>query len=201
MLRRSESGFTLIEVAVVLTLLTILGALSYPRIMNALTVRKLTSATDELVGLIEFARLQAGMRGRAYQLSVGYGTGTSPGWFSVDEGVNSLCAQESFVVDGAGEDPIIAVRELDLGVEYDGEVFLESVEPVDMRETTLCFKPDGRVLDMRTGAPLAPAPAGYASGEAVFTLRLRSEGSTWEAHLRRVIVSYNGVPKVETERP
>jgi len=201
MLKRTQAGFTLIEAAVVLVLIMVLGGLGYPRIMNALTVRKLTSATDELVGLIEFARLQAAMRGRAYQLGVGYGTGTSPGWFSVDEGVNSLCAQESFVVDGVGEDPIIAVRELDLGVEFDNEVYLESVEPVDMRETTLCFKPDGRVLDMRTGAPLTPPPPGYASGEAVFTLRLRSGGGTWEAHIRRVIVSYNGVPKVETQIP
>lgn len=201
MRRRSQAGFTMIESAVVLVLLMILGALSVPRIMNALTARKLSSASDELVGLIEFARLQAGMRGRAYQLNFATSSGTSPGWFSVDEGTSSVCAPDTFLVDGIGEDPFIAVRELDLLEEFDGDVYLESVVPLDLADTTLCFKPDGRVLDMRTGAPVAPPPPGYASGEAVFTLRLQAGGATWEAHLRRIIVPYNGVPKVETVRP
>ncbi len=201
MSKRSQSGFTLMETAVVMVLLMVIGALSIPRIMNALTARKLSSASDQLAGLVEFARLQAAMRGRAYQLSYSGSSGTSPGWFSVDEGTSSVCAADTFLVDGIGEDPYIAVRELDLGEQYLGEVYLESVFPLDLADTTLCFKPDGRVLDMRTGAPVSPPPPGYASGEAVFTLRLRGAGGTWEAHIRRVIVPYNGVPKVETEIP
>lgn len=201
MYRRSQAGFTMMETAIVLVLMTVLGALSVPRILNALTVRKLSSASDELVGLVEFARLQAGMRGRAYQLNYSPSSGTAPGWFSVDEGISTVCAPETFVVDGVGEDPSMAVRQLDLLEEYEGEVYLESVIPLDLAQTTLCFKPDGRVLDMRTGAPISPPPPGYASGEAIFTLRLRAGGTTWEAHLRRVIVPYNGVPKVETVQP
>lgn len=189
-------GFTLVEAAVVLLIITVLGTLAVPQITAGLTAYKLTSGTDDFVNIVEFARMQAGMRNRAYRLSVTLAGSTSNGFVSVDEGIGTACAETTFQSDGVAPEPMTGVRTLDLTRDHDS-VVLYSVEPEGLAETQLCFKPDGRVLTMDTGQPVSPAPEGYGAGEAVFTLRLKTGDKYWDAHTRQVIIPYNGIPKVE----
>lgn len=200
---RFEEGFTLFEAFIVLTIIAIMSIISVPAIMNTLTHQKLSSATNSFVNQVEFARVQAASRNRAYQLRVELSDGNNSGAIHLDEGIGSACTPATFASDGLDPEPMEDVRVIDLLEKDLSAVKIETVEPADLetnRGALLCIKPDGRVLRVDTGGPIAP-PAGYAAGEAVFTLRLYSEpigGGNPEATnlMRRVVVPYNGIPKV-----
>jgi hypothetical protein len=76
-------------------------------------------------------------------------------------------------------------------------VLIESVEPSNLDAVGFCFKPDGRVLRPDTGDVVAPVPAGYASGEAVISIRLLAGNGIPTDLSRRIVVPYNGIPRVE----
>ena len=200
---RFDQGFTLFEAFVVLTIIAILAIISVPAIMNTLTYQKLASATNSFVNQVEFARVQAASRNRAYQLRVELSDGNNSGAIRLDEGIGSACTPATFQVDGVAPEPLENVRVIDLRAEDLSAVKIEAVEPADLDDGSyarLCIKPDGRVLRVDTGDRIAP-PEGYAAGEAVFTLRMYSEpvgGGNPEATnlARRIVVPYNGIPKV-----
>ena len=192
---RSESGFTMTEAVLSLLIIAILVMTSVPAIMNTLSYQKLASASDAFVNEIQFARVQAAARNRAYQVVVTTAGGASNGTAVVNEGVGTACTPANFQADGTGDEPIMYVKQIDFALDHE-RVRLESVQPSDLTSTSLCFKPDGRVLRMDTGAPVSPAPSGYAAGEAVFDFRLyESDGAATE-HTKTVIVPYNGIPRV-----
>jgi Tfp pilus assembly protein FimT len=195
-----EQGFTLLEAFVVLAIIAVLGIISVPAIMNTLTYQKLASATNSFVNQVEFARVQAASRNRAYRLRVELSDGTNSGAIYLDEGIGSACTLANFAVDGAGDEPIIAIRTVNFEEEWE-EIQITGAEPAGLisgGEVHLCVKPDGRVL-AENGSTI-PAPPGYAAGEALFRLRLfgGKNGENWAEtdQTREIVVPYNGIPKV-----
>jgi len=200
-----EAGFTLFEAFIVMVIIAVLAIISAPAVVNLLTIQKLASATDSFVNQAQFARVQAAARNRAYELRVILSDGVNSGAIVLNEGISAACtpavlsggvSQPNFQEDGLTPEPALDVRHVDFKTEFDEQVVIEAVEPAELDSTSLCFKPDGRVLRLDTGAPVLPAPDGYAAGEAVFTLRVVGENMTPSNHSRRVVVPYNGIPKV-----
>jgi competence protein ComGC len=200
---RFAQGFTLFEAFIVLTIIAIMAIISVPAIMNTLSYQKLSSATNSFVNQVEFARVQAASRNRAYQLRVELSDGNNSGAIHLDEGIGSACTPATFQSDGVDPEPMVDVRVIDFLEKGLSAVKIEEVEPGDIETNDgalLCIKPDGRVLRVDTGSAIAPPP-GYAAGEAVFTLRLYSEpigaGNPEATNLvRQVVIPYNGIPKV-----
>jgi len=197
---RFSGGFTLVEAAIVLMIIAILAVISVPAIMNTLTHQKLSSASNSFVNQVEFARVQAAARNRAYRLQVVLSDGTNSGAIQLDEGIGSACTQQTFDTNGTSPDPVEKVRYVDFSEDFP-TVHIETVIPTNLNNTSLCIKPDGRVLRLDTGAPIA-GEDGYAAGEAVYVLRLYSqkheENTAQPTNLARaIIVPYNGIPKVQ----
>jgi type II secretory pathway pseudopilin PulG len=199
--RKNESGFTLLEAFIVLVIVALIGAISVPAIMNTLTLQKLATATNSFVNQVDFARVQAASRSRAYLVRVELSDGTNSGAIRLDEGDSSACTQASFEDDGAKPEPVENVRVLDFSKEL-SEIHIVAAEPsmlVDAGVARLCIRPDGRVLSVN-GATIPP-PEGYAAGEAVFRLQLYVQKAgelsvKGTEHLREIVIPYNGIPKV-----
>lgn len=199
----------MVEALVVLSIIVALSAVTMPSIRSGLSHLKLARAVDTFVNQIEFARSQAANRNRAYRVRVIPGQGVSRGRIIVTEGWGTLCNQLNFSTSG-GFTPTESVRDIDFTTEHPWAM-ITSIEPAGIITYTeddyrgLCFKPDGRVLQVSAGAsnggfPLQPAPDGYGSGEAVYKVVLLGEKSkidaTWST-ARNIVVPYNGVPRVE----
>jgi type II secretory pathway pseudopilin PulG len=195
-----EEGFTLLEAVIVLLIIAVLGVVSVPAVINTLTYQKLSNATESLVNQVEFARVQAAARNRAYRLRVVRSDGVNSGAIHLDEGTGTACTPATFEKDAADPEPILDVRHVDFTLDHKEVRIIETV-PEDLDATALCFKPDGRVLRVDSGTPVASTD-GYAAGEAVYVLQLFSisqvNGSAQPTNLyKRVVVPYNGVVKVE----
>ena len=198
----SEGGFTLLEAFVVLVIVAILGIIAVPAIMNTLTHQKLATATNSFVNQVEYARVQAASRNRAYLVRVELSDGNNSGAIHLDEGDGSACTQETFIADSVEPEPITDVRVFDFKKEGLSDVHIVSAAPSILvlgGKASLCVRPDGRVLSI-LGMTL-PAPEGYAAGEAVFRLQLFTKDTHWSAAeatdlAREIVVPYNGIPKV-----
>ena len=198
----NERGFTLLEAFVVLVIIAILGIIAVPAIMNTLTHQKLATATNSFVNQVEYARVQAASRNRAYLVRVELSDGNNSGAIHLDEGDGSACTQQTFTADSVEPEPIIDVRLFDFKEEGLSDVHIVSAEPsllVSSGTARFCIRPDGRVLSIQ-GTTL-PAPEGYGAGEAVFRIQLfsrKDKGSAEEATdmVRELVVPYNGIPKV-----
>jgi prepilin-type N-terminal cleavage/methylation domain-containing protein len=198
----SERGFTLLEAFVVLVIIAILAIIAVPAIMNTLTHQKLATATNSFVNQVEFARVQAASRNRAYLVRVDLSNGNNSGAIHLDEGDGSACTPATFTADGSEPEPIADVRVIDFKEEGLSDVQIVSAQPallVSAGVARFCVRPDGRVLSMQ--GTTIPAPEGYGAGEAVFRLQLFSkESKISEAEAtnlaREVVVPYNGIPKV-----
>jgi type II secretory pathway pseudopilin PulG len=198
----SERGFTLLEAFVVLVIITILGIIAVPAIMNTLTHQKLATATNSFVNQVEYARVQAASRNRAYLVRVDLSDGNNSGAIHLDEGDGSACTPATFTADSSEPEPITDVRVIDFEEEGLSDVHIVSAEPsilVTASSARFCVRPDGRVLSME-GTTL-PAPEGYGAGEAVFRLQLFSRDSDLGSAegtdlVREIVVPYNGIPKV-----
>ena len=187
-----EQGFSLLEAAIVLVIIAVMAIVSVPAIVNTLTYQKLLSASDAFVNQAEFARVQAAARNRAYEFRVVLSNGINSGAIILNEGVGAACTPASFDPDnGSLQD----IRNRDYGTN-NPTVRIESVLPQDLASTSLCFKPDGRVYRVDTRAPVASVAAGYAAGEAVYTLRLYTSEGLATDYSRTIIIPYNGIPKV-----
>ncbi len=200
--RSSERGFTLLEAFVVLVIIAVLGIIAVPAIMNTLTHQKLATATNSFVNQVEYARVQAASRNRAYLVRVELSDGNNSGAIHLDEGDGSACTLQTFTADSVEPEPITDVRVVDFKEEDLSDVHIVSAEPailVSSSKARFCVRPDGRVLSI-LGTTL-PAPEGYGAGEAVFRLQLfsrDSDGGAAEATdlAREIVVPYNGIPKV-----
>jgi len=195
-----DRGFTLVEAVIVLLIIAVLGVVSVPAVMNTLTYQKLSNATEALVNQVEFARVQAAARNRAYQLRVIRSDGVNCGAIHLDEGIGTACTPATFQQDGVTPEPVLDVRHVNFDEDHEA-VHIAQLIPDDLQQTALCFKPDGRVLRVDSGTPVASAD-GYAAGEAVYVLQLYAVAQDTKFGkptnlYKRVVVPYNGIVKVE----
>jgi len=194
----------------VLAIIVMLGAAAIPSLQSGMSHLKLARALDAFVNQIEFARTQAAARNRAYRMIVMPGQGETRGRVILTEAWGTVCNETSFTETG-GFKPVERVRDLDF-THLHAQVMISGVTPsslippsLDDDSTGLCFKPDGRVLQVSSqasgggGVPL-PAVPGYGAGEAVYRLTLMgADGSmTQDSISRVVVVPYNGIPRVES---
>jgi len=67
--RRKESGFTLIELLIVITLLGIVATVAVPSFSQLIESNRRVTTTNDLLGLINYARAEALRRGVATEVS------------------------------------------------------------------------------------------------------------------------------------
>jgi type IV fimbrial biogenesis protein FimT len=142
---KSQSGFTLIELVVVLAIAAILLNVGIPSFRNVLQNNRATAMANDLVSVVHFARSEAVKRGREVRLTAVDPSAAAnewgPGWrVWIDANANNTY--------DTGEE--LRVREA-----LDGNATLDSIENV----TEIRFRANG----------FTTIPAGQVRG---FTLRL-----------------------------
>jgi hypothetical protein len=188
----------------VLVILVILSVVAIPFVLQTLRVREATQASEDFMNVVEMARFQSSLRGRAYAMLIQPGSGGENGSVRLLEGQDSSCPYDNFVEE-ATSTAFLEVRAYDFATELphaedkSSNVFLESVSPSDMtadKKDGLCFKPDGRVLRVSTESVIsAVSGSDYGAGEAVVEIRRHNDAGQAEGVLHRIVVPYNGIPR------
>lgn len=190
-------GFTLVELMLTVALIGIMAVIAVPAAMQAIQRREAAVAAQSVLDFVEYARTQASLRSRAYELRIlpaGGRDGTI--LFQIVEGTGPACL---------GFDPVgvagIEVRTLDLQVEFP-TVRMVSMAPADLVVSPICFKPDGRVFQVVGDATprIIPAiEAGFAAGEARLRFQRINRDSGFEGPRHVVIIPFNGSTRLTFE--
>lgn len=189
-------GFTLIELMVTVAMIAILVVVTIPSVMKAVSQREVVNATSSVQDIIDFARVQAAVRNRAYRITPVLGTGLGNcGRLLLHENTSPACL--GFNVVGADGSTSTLVRTLDIGAVFP-TISLVAASP-DLNTSPLCIKPDGRVFQVvsdTTPIMIPSAGTGYAAGDARFNLqRYGRNGPEGPAHV--VVVPFSGSTRVE----
>jgi hypothetical protein len=162
----------------------------------------LHEATSFLLDQLEFARVGATMRNQAFE--VVFDTNSLPQTIVVRSyGANhcqALAVPVRTIPFTSNADGPSGWSGGTTGAPRFSEVTMVGITPSDL--AGICFRPDGRVTrpDGRvidTDDPSAP----FAAGEASIALRMRNEKDSALGITHRVVVSYNGLAKIEYEVP
>jgi len=159
-------GFTLVELMITVAILSILVLVTIPSAIKAIDAKQAVDAGQAVVDLIEFAKVQAAQRNRAYQVVprlAGQDDSTN-GFITLNEGLTSACINFN--------DPNVLknVRMVDLSSSFP-RIRLKATIPADLPVATLCIKPDGRVLRTDTKQPIPSEDVRYGAGDARFILQ------------------------------
>ena len=113
-----QSGFTLIELMVVIAIVAIVATIGVPSVSNMIARNRITASTNELIGAMNLARLEAVKQGTAIRVSsisgsVNWASGYRV-WTDEDSDQTYDSGEEIRVFDGSGtleitgpSDPII----------------------------------------------------------------------------------------------
>ena len=187
-----DNGFTLMELMAVVVLISVLTLVTLPPVMRAVERREVSNAAQAAIDLVDFAKVQASARNRAYELvpvaSTG-GTGLN-GSITLNESPTSACINF-----GAG---LQGVRTLDLAKEYP-QIHVVSTRPSALLVNHLCIKPDGRVLDAVTQLPIASGDSLYAAGDALITFQRKEANGNPEGVKHVLLLPFNGAARVAFE--
>lgn len=190
-MRRFFAGFTLIELMITVAMLAVLVVVTIPPIMRAVERREVVEAAQAVLDLVEFAKVQAAARNRAYQLVPVKSTGRpgENGSITLNEGPTSACLNFN--------DPsaIQNVRSLVLAQDYPA-IHLNLLVPEDLDRATLCIKPDGRVLRTDTGLPIPSGDSRYGAGDARIGLQRLGSSGQFEGVRNIVVIPFNGAARL-----
>lgn len=198
------AGFTLVELMITLIVLAILlvatgaslGVFS-PRASRA----DLHDATNELLELVEFARMRAEMTGVAVELRLEDGDAQTLQLFDHNQG-NCLNPPAAMARDVPFASRLEGPRGWmggDEGRPRFTEVAITGVVPAGLLTATngLCFLPNGSVT-LANGLVIPADPlTNLAAGEGQISLRMRVEQNAPIAIQHDVIIPFNGLAKVQ----
>lgn len=196
---RNAGGYTLLELMVTVAIFAVLVVITIPPVMKAVERRAVRDAAAAVSDMVEFAKVQAASRNRAYLLTVTKTGGTygTNGLVRVWEGPSSACIGfdtsapplRSFVL--ADDYPVVHIV---------GTVPSDLEHPVG-----LCMKPDGRVVRSDTQQPIQSGNSNYVAGDARILLQ-RYGGSYGgngslqpEGPINAVVVPYHGAPRLAVQ--
>lgn len=189
----SRSGFTLIELMVVLAVIAVVAGLAAPAISQALNQRRTNQAALDLVRLVRNARSSAAAYGRAHLVRY-----TSGGLGRVDvfRGINNRCNTNDWATLMAGgcDGNSYCIDYLD---PTDGRYQAGSFD-ILMQSTNfgggvdVCYEPTG-VTQWRTAAanPFVDLNSAQVGGGFRFTFTPRIDG-TQEGVVRQVVLPLGG---------
>ncbi len=186
-----DRGFTLVELMITVAMLAILVVVTLPPVLRAVERREVVQAAQAVLDLIEFAKVQAAARNRAYQV-VPVKTDGQPGGngsVTLNEGTTSACL--NFGDPGA----IQNVRTVDLARDFRA-IHLVALVPSDLDQATLCIKPDGRVLRTDTQLPVPSGDSRYAAGDARIVLQRYGSSGQPEGVQNTVVIPFNGAARL-----
>ena len=187
---QQPSGFSLIELMITVMILAIIASLAMPSIGTAFRQQSITEATNEIMHLVDFSRIQAMSRNKAYELQITPGSGDN-GSITVNESANTRC-------DGF-DDGILKIRSLNFNAGEFSDIRIIGTDPNPLGAAyQLCFKPSGRVVRTDTAKPLPATVAGYGAGEGHILIQRLDSGNRTVGPKHRIVVPYNGIPRFET---
>jgi len=204
MQRELDRGFTLIEGLVALAILVVLVSVTLPPIFSAIREREAHTAANAILDLVEFAKVQAAARNHAYEVVPVITSGTfgglgqqgTNGWVTVHEGTTMACINfPSCPVDTVNPPPGCHIRTIDLSIEHPW-VHLVGLSPQNLVTTSLCIKPDGRVLRTDTQMPVQSGHQLYAAGDARIIVQRFEGGDTPVGTQSAVVIPFNGAARV-----
>lgn len=186
-----QAGFTLVELMITVAMLAVLVVVTLPPVLRAVERREVVEAAQAVLDLIEFAKVQAAARNRAYQVVpvVSNGQPGGNGRVTLNEGMTSACL--NFGDPGA----IRNVRTVDLARDFRA-IHIVAVVPQDLPSATLCIKPDGRVLRTDTQMPIPSGDSRYAAGDARIVLQRYGSSGQPEGVQNTVIIPFNGAARL-----
>jgi len=198
------AGFTLLELMISLVVLAILlvATAASLGVFSARPSRAdLHDATNELLNIVEFARMRAAMTGHAVSLQQS-ASGDAQILLLLDQAHNSCQPVPPPTVSRTVRFTSVAAGPRGWVGETDRpkfpEVTLTGVTPNGLLTpgNGLCFRPDGRVT-LENGLTIPADPAtNLAAGEARISLRMRTERDAPAAVQHDVIIPFNGLAKV-----
>ncbi|MBP7125659.1 prepilin-type N-terminal cleavage/methylation domain-containing protein [Myxococcota bacterium] len=197
--RVPATGFTLVELMVTVAMIGVLAVIAIPSVMEAMQKREVVQASQAALDLVEYARVQAAARNRAYALRVSVASGgTAGGRIQLWENTTSSCF--GFNAAGPGGETSRMVRELDLSASYPTVVLFE-VQPQDLPNSPLCIKPDGRVFQVVNDATAVIIPSGdnFAGGDARIRFQRLNKIGRREGPVHALAIPFNGLARVVVE--
>ncbi len=194
-MRRPDSGrgFSLVELMMTVALIGILAVIALPSVMEALQRREVVDAGEAVLGVVQYAQVQAATRNRAMLVVPSLASGPGlPGSLRVFEGPTSACM--NFDTTGA------SIHDLDLQENFP-TVRLFQVDP-GLTSTPLCMKPDGRVFIMRGNSPeIITSSYDYSGGDARISLQRINKLGRQEGPVHQVVVPFSGLARVVVKSP
>jgi Tfp pilus assembly protein FimT len=181
---------------VTVTVLGILAAMAIPSIQTAFQHFEMNRVTQQVMHMVDFARVQATSRNRSYQMVISPTEGGN-GTIRLNESINSRC--NGFATG------IKDIRIMDFNSNDFNVAKIVKIVPTALGGTyNLCFKPDGRVLRDDTGKPIPATASGYGAGEARIVIRLigREKGTEQTVGVpHQIVIPYNGIPTAQSGMP
>ena len=197
--RTRDRGFSLIELMIVIVLIALVSALSYPSIMHTMAEQRLHEGARQAVDLLQYARFQAVLRGRAQVVTMVLTDELPGGSMHVAESNSGACNDELSA----------AKREFFLPTpDEGGDVGVVLAVPSGIGNAGICFKPNGKVYEAASALP----PRLDTDEKRAFNvprsgnvgLRFKRfqgrDGALREAGVRKeVLLSHLGIARFNTE--
>lgn len=177
---RRSTGMTLIELAVTLAIVAILTVIAAPSMRDVLMNLRMSSQSNEVVGMFQFARSEAVRLGRPVTVSPADGSDWSQGWvvetdldqLSTNSNLEELRTFRAFSDSTTltNADGVVAIRFLPSGrFELDGSLYPDST--TDLPQLVMCDSRSGeigRIIVLSySGQPRVKKPALDSSGNVV----------------------------------